>query len=182
MTRKPICLLLFAIAGLTGSLYATPVFTLTPSSGALEGAPGETVGWDLTIESLTEFVVLNNVELDITGVNGVFTPVALQNYFVWGPSPEETKTTVRLATYAIDAAAQPTTAQMGTLTVFYDLYSVSPNDTNFNPDTDILAMNVPLTFGTSVTVTASAVPEPGSLAFMLFGLAPLLVYGIRRRH
>ena len=52
----------------------------------------------------------------------------------------------------------------GVIQFFYDVYTVSPNDPAFNPDTDGLALGQLLEARASITV--QSVPKPGSLDLM----------------
>lgn len=68
----------------------------------------------------------------------------------------------------------------GTLQVFYDLFSVSPDDPGFNPDTDTLSNGNQLSYSFDINVDAPApVPEPAG--GMLAGLGLIGLFARRRR-
>jgi len=126
---------------------------------------------------------------------GTFTDfIAQYQLVVVGPSPESTSVSQSFdntshtgtGSFAISAGAHPGDAASGTITVTYDLYSVSPNDPNFDPDADLLVPDSTLTAPASVSVPApptiakafgvatTITNRPTTLTFMLGNPNPLL--------
>ena len=153
---------------------ATPTFSISPSTVA--GSPGQTVGWGFTVTDTSEYVVLDDSTLNgVPPWFGTYTDFTASQFVVAGPSPEPTSVTEAfdattssgLGSFRVDpVAAIPGTSMGGTLSVDYQLFSVDPNDPNFNPDTDFIG---PGTFTTDVRVAVNAVPEPPS--WVLFAAA-----------
>ena len=67
----------------------------------------------------------------------------------------------------------------GQLLITYDLYSISPNNPNFDPGADLISTDNFFNPAASVTVTAP-VPEPGTLLFMAAGFSALGFLRFRR--
>ncbi|SRR6266478_791772 len=82
--------------------------------------------------------------------------------------------------FVINPSAASSAMVSGQLLVTYDLFSRSPNNPNFNPDTDLVSTDNLFAPLASVTVTAS-VPEPGTLLFMGPALAAFGLLRFRRR-
>jgi hypothetical protein len=173
---------------------AGPVLTLSPATGAVNGPPSALVGWGFTLFNPDpNFVVVSAAEFCTTTVVagftvcdlhpspslGVFTDYIGQfNFIVAGPAPESpTRSQVFSATlhtgigsFAINPAAVPVVSFSGRILLHYDLYSRSPNDLNFNPDTDAISFDNTLTANASV----AAVPEPSTFLLMCAGAAAFL--------
>jgi len=168
---------IFFLAGmLTAGLYAAPVLTLAPGSGSLSGLPGTTVGWGLTLANPTDFLV-------VTGAS--FTPAPLtffgsfEDYIstgpliVVGPDPEspvlsqDFDVAARTGVGAFHIAPTAAGSISGAIVINYALFSRSPNDPDFNPDTDLLVADAAL----RAPATVSIVPEPATA--VLWGLGAL---------
>jgi hypothetical protein len=118
---------------------------------------------------------------------GTYTDFVGQQFFVLGPSPESSSISqsfdlmalTGVGTFFINPLAQPGDKAIGQIVLSYDLFSLSPNDPNFDPTTDTLSNGNFLMAPASVTVSTTTVhtPEPGSLfllACSLFGLLLLI--------
>ena len=180
-----IVLILAAAALFLPVAHAGAIFT--PTSSPISGAPGDTVGWGFTISNDTNYLLITSADFAPATPLGTFTDFIGQfNFIVVGPSPESTSVSqtfdlnalTGVGSFAISPSAAPGSIIAGLLTLTYDLFSVSPNDPNFNPDIDTVSNGNILTAAAQVDVNGvNAVPEPAS--FGLVGLA-LLIGGISR--
>jgi len=146
-----------------GTAGAAPTLQLAPTNGALTGSPGATIGWGFTITNSTNYLVVTSASFTPSSALGTFTDfIAQYEFVVVGPSPESTSVSQSFnnalqtgaASFAISAGAHPGDSASGTITVTYDLYSVSPNDPNFDPDIDTLSTDNALTAAASISVPA----------------------------
>jgi len=74
-----------------------------------------------------------------------------------------------VGSYAIAQAAPPGSNIPGQIVLSYDPFSRSPNDPNFNPDTDTVSVGNGLFAPAQVNVT-SGVPEPASFGLVAVAL------------
>ena len=127
---------------------------------AVSGEPGGTVGWGFTLSNDTNFLVVTSASFNSPTSLGIFTDYISQpsNFF------------------AIDPNAFIGSLAVGQIELTYDLFSVGPNDSNFNPDTDTLSVGNNLTANASVKV-----PEPASILLFAVGLIGLMGAGIFQR-
>jgi len=173
-------LIVLAAALLLPAAHAGAIFT--PSPTTISGNTGDTVGWGFTISNDTNFLLITSADFTPATTSGTFTDFIGQfNFIVVGPSPESTSVSqafdpialTGVGSFLISPSAAPGSVITGLLTLTYDLFSVSPNDPNFDPDTDTISNGNVLTSAAEVDVKGvSAVPEPAS--FGLVGLALLL--------
>jgi hypothetical protein len=157
--------------------------TLAPVNGQLFGNAGDTVGWGFTIINDADFLVVTSAAFDPSSGLGTFTDfISADNFIVVGPSPESTSvsqafdpTAMRgIGSFTIGGSALPGESATGQIVLTYDLFRLSPNDPNFNPDTDLITTDNTLSADASVTVAGgAAVPEPRETALM--GLVLLLL-------
>lgn len=212
--------LAFALS--TSGLYAVSSLTLDPPTGAVSGAPGDTVGWGFTLANSPDYLIVTNsafcqgtghTSADIGtaacttayAAFGTYTDFIAAAFSSLGisigtPNPPDanggpacpmpgTSTNcdtptltemfdgVSMGVGKFDIAAGASGTLSGELLVTYDLFSVSPNNPNFNPDTDTVATDQFFNPAASITV----IPEPGTLLLMGPALAGLLLFGLRRR-
>jgi hypothetical protein len=183
------CLLLVGVL-LGTPVQAIPTLTLDPVGGALSGIPGSTVGWGFTLANDSDYLVVSSAEFTGAGSLGVFTDFIAQfNSIVVGPSPENTSVSqafglnahTGIGSFAIDAGASVGGTATGFIEISYDLFSVSPNDPNFDPGIDSISFGNTLRSNASVTVTSTTgqIPEPNILALLFIGFLPLV--GVSRK-
>jgi hypothetical protein len=180
--KRALAILTFA-GFLAVAAHAGPVFTVIPFGGIVVGTAGGTVGWGFTLtdDNPAEF-------LGVTGSS--FTPLSplgtFEDYISSGPNlivVDQSDPLTQLfdpilrtgvgAFHIIGTA--PSLQIHGILSINYSLFSVSPNDPNFDPGNDLLLADGTLTQAVSVDV----VPEPAS--WLLVGAAFLPVALLKRR-
>lgn len=173
------CLPLLGLLAVCGPVSATVLLELEPADGIVIGVPGETVGWGFTLSNDADYLVLTSASFDAPIGSGTFTDyTGLASFFVVGPAPESPVVSqafdaflpTGLGSFAISPDVARGSWLGSTIIVTYDLFSVSPNDPNFNPDTDTLSVGNVLTADASVKV-----PEPETLWLFMAGL-----FGLKR--
>jgi len=168
-------------------------FTLS-SNGIVGGLPGTTQGWGFTLTNTTNYVVIDASEFDITqnGGDGTYLDFVGPNFIVVGPTDNSaspvTGPTVSqnfdpvnvlgAGSFAISPTATIGDVVLGTITLTFDVYSVSPNDPSFNPFADWLASGFQISVPAEVLVT----PEAPSLFLLLTaaGMALLILPRLAR--
>jgi hypothetical protein len=182
--------LLFAGVSYAGAI----TLDLVPANGAVSGRPGQTTGWGFTLTNTgPDFLLVTGTSFVVTPLSsfGTYTDLLSPQitggatFLVLGPSPETPSlqeafdagkgTGIGEFTFARTAAGQVA----GNIVVDYALFSVSPNDPNFDPGADLVTADANVSAAATITVSpASAVPEPGTLLFIAGGMVCLLA---RRR-
>ncbi len=155
---------------------ATPVLALDPGDGALSGAPGAVVGWGFTLSNNSNYLVVTNAAYLSATPIGTFEDYISPQFVVVGPGatliwsqPFDNNAKTGIGRYQIDASAAAGANSTGLVQVTYDLYAVDPNDSAFNPDTDLLASGNTLSVDASVSATEVVIPEPGSSVLVVAG-------------
>jgi hypothetical protein len=87
-----------------------------------------------------------------------------------------------VGSFFINPLAQPEDKATGQIVLSYDLFSLSPNDPNFDPTVDTLSNGNFLMAPASVTVTSTMMqtPEPGSFSLIACSLLAFLLLTKRR--
>ena len=183
-------LLLSALVGVLSytTAQAATALQLDPPGGALSGLAGSTVGWGFNLSNDENFLVVTSAAFEPASGLGTFTDFisAPANFFVVGPALGGSTVWAQffdaamqtgMGSFAIDAGAAAGSVASGQIVLTYDLFSRSPLDPVFNPDTDTLSNGNVLTANASVTV---AVPEPETWAILLAGIG-LLGLSVRRQ-
>jgi hypothetical protein len=180
-----IALTLMAAAALTAAAHADDLsLTLTPASGTVSGAPGQAVGWGFTLtDSGPDYIVLADSYLVATPVYGTYTDYIVNQFYLAGPAPESS-----VIVSPWDQSTQSGTGEFdlystdpvyssfsGLINVDYDLFSVDPNNPNFDPGLDFVGSG---TFSDSVTVNVT--PEPATWVLMFLPIAAMVFFGFRR--
>jgi hypothetical protein len=165
--------ILFAGLGEAGPI----TFQLAPSNGVVTGLAGQTVGWGFTLSnSGPDFLLVTGTSFVPAPLSsfGTFTDLlspqvtAGATFLVIGPAPETPSlqevfdpvlhTGVGELTLSKTAAGSVS----GNIVVNYALFSVSPNNPNFNPDTDTIVPDASI----SAPAGAAISPEPGTLVLL----------------
>jgi hypothetical protein len=113
------------------------------------------------------------VYTDFVGIQNGFTVVAPGATVSQAFNPS---TKMGAGSYKFLSAASPGTTVGGTLSLYYDVFSVDPNAANFDGIADYLSSR---SVSQAVTMVAVAVPEPSELGLAAAGL--LLIAVARRR-
>jgi len=184
--RRTVCTL-FCASLLPLALSAAPLLTLTPSNGVVSGLPGSTVGWGFTITNTTDFLVVTGSSFaPVTSIGTYQDYIGTgANLVVVGPAPESTSVSqafsvaghTGVGAFLISSSAPSGVGVSGTLTVNYSLFSRSPNDLLFDPDTDTIVPDASLTQGVAI----SAVPEPSTLLLLTSAIPVAGVWRRRKR-
>jgi hypothetical protein len=179
MLKQLYCLCAIFGAFLSAAAQAAPTLQLDPSDRAVVGAPGTTVGWGFSLTNLENYLVVTSASFEVGTAQGTFTDfISAANFFVVGPAssgstvwaqPFNDAMQLGIGSFLIDPSVAAGSVVSGQIVLTYDLYSRSPLDDMFNPDTDTLANGNMLTAFASV----SAVPEPETWSLMLAGIALL---------
>jgi len=170
-----------------------PTLALDPVGGAITGVAGSTVGWGFTLTNLgSDFAVITSSDFCVGPISspcsnplGTYTDFVGQQFFVLGPSPESSSISqsfdvmalTGVGSFFINPLAQPGDMAIGQIALSYDLFSLSPNDPNFDPFADTVSNGNFLMAPASVTVTKTTVstPEPASLLLLAAGVLALLL-------
>jgi len=169
---------------LTGGLKAATL-QLNPAGGAIAGLPGATVGWGFTLTNDTDFLLVTSADFVTVTSLGTFTDyIAAFNFVLVGPPPETSPVSqafnagllTGIGSFQISPLASAGDRALGEIVLTYDLFSVSPNDLNFDPVTDTVSVGNSLRANASV----AAVPEP-STALLLGSALAGLWWRFRRR-
>lgn len=166
-------------------LSASPILTLDPPSGAVNGLPGTTVGWGFNITNDTSsFLVVTSLTASgfSLGIGSLTDYIAALNFYVVAPNSSlpvafSSATTQGTAAYAINAGATAGASDSGLFAITYDLLVNDPNGGGGSDPNDQFG----LAFAdVSASVTVTDVPEPGALFMLLTGVGLLLVAARRR--
>ena len=178
---------LFAVlsAGLFATcVHAAPIFQLTPSSGIVSGVPGSTVGWGFTLTNTSNFLVVTGASFTPASLYGTFQDyISAFNFVVVGPAPESSTVTQSFSSvnhsgvgsFIINSTAPTGISIAGSLVLEYSVFSVDPNDPNFNPDIDTVIADATASAPADVNIA----PEPASLFLTI--AAALFLIGMSRR-
>jgi uncharacterized protein (TIGR03382 family) len=153
-------------------LYAGPVLAFLPPGASIGGEPGQTVQWNFSVTNDVDFILVTEVDYLTLDPIGTFTDLFSPSAPVLGPSDWA----VGAGQYLIDPLVPTGYTSTGSLEATYELYSVSPNDPDFNPYTDTLASGLTISRDASVTAT----PEPSTM-WMAWAGAGLAALEVRRR-
>jgi hypothetical protein len=187
-TYNKLFMAIAVLAFLTVSAKADPVtLTLNPSGGALTGPAGSLVGWGFTLDAGSAFAIVTGSDFCVGAVSspcgnsfGTYTDFTQSQFIVAGPAPatETFSNAMQTGTGSFLINSGSTGTITGNIVMFFDLFSVDPNSTLFDPNTDLIREGDMALASASVTVGTSGsggggtpTPEPGSLLLVISGLA-----------
>lgn len=178
--KKQLQLLAAAAASLLATAAQAALLTVSPA--ALSGHPGDTVGWgfSLTNDDAANYLLVTGTEFLPAPLSGFgsYADLLGTRWTVLAPGASLSEAYDALLGTGFGAFSLADSAEgglAGDLTLHYALFSVSPDDLAFNPDTDLVTADGSATAGASV----ERLPEPASWA--LVGLAGLAAGVSRRR-
>jgi hypothetical protein len=180
-----IVLVLMAAAFVTCA-QADPTLTLLPTSGAVGGLPGTTVGWGFTLTdtSTSNWIVLNDSYFVGSPVYGTYTDYVSLAFDVAGPAPESPTVSqawnqalqLGVGAFLIYATDPGGIVIPGTINVDYSVFSQDPNNPNFDPNSFLTAG----TFSDPVQILVT--PEPASWILLTgAGLVAAMLPNWRRK-
>jgi len=193
-TARPKCLL--AIGARAKADSNPPVLTLDPADGALTGPAGSTMGWGFTLTSTSpDFALItgsdfcvgpitspcsNSLGTNIDFIGNQFVVVGEGSMENPGTETFDDASMMGVGSFLINPGATGMAA--GDLLLSYDLYSVDPGASNFDPIADLISNGNFIEAPASVTVGSSTgtgasgtVPEPETLPLLLAGFAALVL-------
>ena len=184
-------LILAGLAAVGQPARAATLFQLNPTDGVISGAPGATVGWGFTITNTIDYINVTNSQFcegaqtpPCTHAIGTYTDFVGPNSPVIGPAPEsptvtesfDSALTTGVGSFAINSNASSLNHAIGEIIFTYDVYTVSPNDPDFDPFSDLVSTgNV-----ASLDATVNVIPEPATFALAGSVLAALAALRFRR--
>ncbi len=168
-----------------GILTSVPVWgddiqVAISGNSAVFAEPGEITGFGISVYSPDEYALFTGSQfLPLTGM-GVYNDF-LASSFIFGTAGATVTDDfdpfagTGAGSYTVDPSATIGESVTGTLEVFYDVYSVSPDDPSFDPSADLISLGNEADLAVSVTVgdaplpgtgPISPTPEPASLTLM----------------
>jgi hypothetical protein len=193
MNMKKYSLLIGFMCAFSPVLPAGVLLTVIPAGGAVSGPAGGVVGWGFTLSNDADYAIVNSATMIGGDSLGKFTDFISANFVVIGPAPLgqpsfsqpswtqgfDEVAQMGLGSFEIAAGALPGDTVAPTIQVSYDLFSKSPLDPDFNPDSDLLGTNN-VSVDVSISVDAPAtVPEPTT--WMVVGAGLLVGFVCIRR-
>jgi hypothetical protein len=155
---------------LAGSGVASPLLTLTPANGFIEGGPSETVGWGYTLSNDTSFYLLVDASYfcqlgedpaftTCTQTLGTYTDFIASNLTIISPHSSTSQTfdpnfMTGVGSYTIDPSAPLYSMDTGSVVATYQEYMGNPlvSGTQVSGDIEL-----------SASAMVEAVPEPATL-------------------
>ena len=176
MKRVTLAILIAAAIAAGAQAAILPTLALLPGSGNVAGLPGTVVGWGftLTFNDPSDWVILTGSEFTGSPVYGTYVDylsLGTAPLYVAGPAPESSTVQhpwdpsllLGVGEFDINPTALIDAVIKGNIVVHYSVFSMDPNDPNFNPDTSTVVADATVSAQAQVTVT----PEPSSLLLML---------------
>jgi len=159
------------------------IMTLIPAGGDLSGMPGATVGWGFSLTGDADYyTVFSDVTYNSLAGWGDFTGyLADLGSFIVDPGatvthPFDADLQTGVGSFFIHLDANPGFMTTGIIDATYGLFRISPDNRDFNPDSDIISLDN--RFSNPARVTVNPVPEPSAFFLLGAGLGGLM---FRRR-
>lgn len=177
--KKQLQLLCAAAASLLAGAAQAALLTVAPAT--LSAYPGETVGWgfSLTNDDAANYLLVTGTEFLPTPLSafGSYTDLLGTRWTVLNPGASLTEVYDALlgtgfGAFSLAEAAEGALA--GDLQLHYALFSVSPDNPDFNPDVDLVTADASV----SASASVQRLPEPATWA--LAGLAGVAASFSRR--
>lgn len=146
------------------------LFTFTAPGGALQGAPGQTVYWNVQLSNDANYLLIDQVDYLSLNNAGTFTDLFSVIAPVIGPGDVIDGSSA----YTIDLPAPLGCVSNGQFVVTYDEFLSNPNDPDFDFDRDHVngdPEKVSALASVQVAMTpVAATPEPSAFGLLLLGL------------
>jgi hypothetical protein len=186
MFRSALCGVALALA-LVAAPAGAAVLTLTPTSGAVSGPEGSTVGWgfSFTNTSLFDFAVFNDSQfIGCCSFVGTYNDFIFSQFVVVAPGGTFSEsfnnaTMSGIGSFQFAPFLPPGQSLSGQIALDYSLFSEDPNNPNFDPGSFVGAFRAQSP--ASVTVVVPSIPEPATLFAFGGGLSLLGVMALRTR-
>jgi len=180
--------ILFAATSYADTLGFT--FSTIPPSGSISGAAGSTVGLGYTVtnNSLNQWLMFNDIRIDVTSPNGTANPSVFDSPIV---APNTTITTDYdgingLLEFHWDASAPAGSSISGNLFLSAEWWTGDPFDEGEFLEA-IPDFSVPFSVTVPVSCNCTPVPEASSLQTLILGLSgigalSLVIVNRKERH
>jgi hypothetical protein len=175
------CLSLLIALGVIGAplAFGASILTLTtnPISGAIAGAPGQTIGWGFTLANSSDnFALISSADFcggiissPCSTPLGAFTDFIAQfNFTLINPHSSLSNifnpiTHTGIGSYAINASAIPGSSFLGQIVLTYDTFTDATLNNQIGFDDRVTA-------AASVSAAAVQTPEPSSISMVSIAL------------
>ena len=158
--------------------------TLIPASGDLSGTPGTTVGWGFSLTGDADYYLMfSDITYSSLAGWGDFAGYLTDlGSFIVAPGatvthPFDAGLETGVGSFSIHTDAMPGFVTTGIIDATYGIFRISPDNPDFNPDSDIISLDK--RFSNPASVTVNPVPEPSTFLLLGAGVGGLAIW--RRR-
>ena len=180
-----VALSLMLLCGAAHTAMASPVNLTLDPPGVLIAPPGSASGWGFTFDNDANFAVLSFSTFSPGTLLGGYVDYIPFQFEIVGPNLSfnaslDLNLHTGLGEFDVSPSAVLNSVILGTLTLFYDLYSVSPDDPDFNPDEDLVSLSNSVTEDVAIVVqTPEVTPAPEPLSGAMAAVPLLGILGMR---